>query len=501
MANIRIHTAGGVQTLVSSPGETLHRVLARYGVFHMAPCGGEGRCHRCKVCTAGALAPPDKREAELLSDAELLAGVRMCCMARPQGDCDVFLADQTVKQSDDTAVRVKTDARQGAGCGIDIGTTTLAIYLYDRATGRKLAAVSALNRQAVYGADVISRIHAANTMGALPDLQKTVLDQLNELIALACRQAGLPAGAVAACTVAGNTTMLHFLAGLDPAGIAVAPFTPQSLFGTEYRGDQLGLVLSCPVFLAPCISAYVGGDITAGMAACNMDTDERVRLLIDVGTNGEMALAAGGRIYCLSTAAGPAFEGAHIQCGMGGVPGAVCRVTAEGVQTVGDAPPAGICGSGLLDAVALMLAQGAVDETGYLEENFPLTPDGGVYITPGDIRQIQLAKSAIRSGVERLMELARVTPDEVDEVLFAGGFGTRIRPESAAAVGLIPPALAPKCRGVGNTAGQGAVQAALDENFRDRLLALPAMCRYFELSGDERFNQLFMDNMLFEIGE
>ncbi|MBR3844327.1 MAG: DUF4445 domain-containing protein [Clostridia bacterium] len=315
-----------------------------------------------------------------------------------------------------------------------------------------------------------------------------------------CEQAGISPNDIAFCTIAANTTMLHLLTALDPTGIAKAPFTPLSLFGTMYRGEQLQLPLACDVYCIPCISAYVGGDITAGIAACNMDIQNKTVLLIDVGTNGEMALKKrdNDTIYTLATAAGPAFEGAHITHGVGGIPGAICNVTNGKIVTINNLPPVGICGSGLLDAVAMMLKNELVDETGYLEDDYLLTPDKTIVITPKDIREIQLAKSAICSGVIRLMELAGVKPEDIDEVLFAGGLGNHINPESAAAIGLIPSSLSGKCKGVGNTAGLGAVKAALDEDFLERLEHLPEQVSYFELSGDARFNELFMENMLFE---
>lgn len=498
MAVITVHSGGAVRRLVSLPGETLHAALARCGVWHSAPCGGKGSCRRCKVTVRGAFVPPTRAEAESLRDDELLAGVRLCCMAVPTGDCAVWLPDDAYDvRKPSFSLSAEESGRDGYACGIDVGTTTLAVSLYARATGKRVGETAQHNRQSVFGDDVISRIHAATEQGAAPLMQKSVAEQLSGMIGTVCEQADVTPSQVKSCTVAANTTMLHLLTGLDPAGIAAAPFTPQSLFGTMYRGEQLGLPLSCDVFLAPCVSAFVGGDITAGMLACSFDATDRTLLLIDVGTNGEMALVKDGEILCVSTAAGPAFEGAHITCGSGGVSGAVCHVDERGVQTIGGAPPSGICGSGILDAVALMLRTDALDESGYLEEDYPLTPDGSVFLTPKDIREIQLAKSAVCSGVIRLMELAEVTADGIDEVFFAGGFGNQLDPASAAAIGLIPPSLAGKCKAVGNAAGKGAMMAALSGEALDRLAAMPLRCRYYELSGDARFNQLFTEQLHF----
>ena len=500
MASITLTGTSPPVVLHHRMGETVHETLSRYGIYHAAPCGGQGLCKHCKVIIQGDVTPPARQEYEYLNDDELLAGVRFCCMAIPTGDCQVTLPSDRLTRQEPIATQnaLPTEGKQGYALGIDIGTTTLAVYLYSRKNGVQMAVASAQNRQSALGDDVISRIGAVTTLHALPRLQQSVCQQLTELIHSVCRKANIAAEEICTCSVAANTTMLHLLTGLDPTSIGVAPFTPLSLFGTMYRGGQLNLPLWCEVYLIPCLSAYVGGDITAGIVACGMDETDDTRLLIDVGTNGKMALCHQGHIYCLATAAGPAFEGAHIHCGVGGIPGAICRMDEQGFQTVDDAPPTGICGSGLLDAVALMLRQEVLDETGYLEEDYPLIEGTPLVLTPKDIREIQLAKSAICSGVLRLCELAGITPQQVSQVYFAGGFGSHINPHSAAAIGLIPKELAQKCVAVGNTAGLGASKASLSEGFRLRLDELSDRVTYFELSGDARFNELFMENMLFE---
>lgn len=499
MATVTLHTPGGICTLYSQAGETLHQTLTRAGVYHHAPCGGNGLCKNCLVRVSGEWAPPTKKEIEFLTDQQLLEGFRYCCMAIPTGDCQVDLQAETVVRSEPVSSPhiLSVSQRRGYCLGIDIGTTTLAVYLY-APDGRCSDVSSQQNRQSVFGDDVISRIERASQPRILQQMQRTVSHQLTDMIHTVCETARIHPGDITHCAIAANTTMLHLLTELDPTPMGKAPFTPQSLFGTMYRGEQLGLPVSCDVYLIPCISAYVGGDITAGIAVCDMDTTDATALLIDVGTNGEMVLCHEGQLYSLATAAGPAFEGAHIHCGVGGIPGAICRVDDSGYRTIDDAPPCGICGSGLIDAVGQMLTNQVIDETGYMEEDHPLTPDAKLVITPKDIREIQLAKSAICSGVLRLCELAGITPEQIDRVYFAGGFGSHIDPHSAAVVGLIPQNLADKCHVAGNTAGLGAVQAALSDSFRMRLEELPDRITYFELSGDARFNELFMENMLFE---
>ncbi len=500
MAKITLFQGEHSQILESLTGETLHQTMTRYGIFHPSPCGGQKLCKQCKVVVRGQTVPVAKEEYEYLTDDQLLKGVRFCCMAVPTGDCTVFLdADSGMRQEPvATTACLPAAGKHGYGLGIDIGTTTLAVYLYSGVTGALLEVASAQNQQAAFGDDVISRIEAVTALKALPKLQQSVTGQLSRLIEQVCQRAHIAPDAITSCAVAANTTMLHLLVGLDPTAIGKAPFTPLSLFGTMYRGEQLNLPLTCQVYLIPCISAYVGGDITAGIAACEMDRSPATQLLIDVGTNGEMALAHNGQIYCLATAAGPAFEGAHIQNGVGGIAGAVCKISQAGYETIENAPAVGICGSGLLDAIALMLEQNVLDETGYLAEPYLLIPNTSLTITPKDIREIQLAKSAIGSGILRLCELAGIAPEQIDKVYFAGGFGSRLNPQSASAIGLIPQLLTNKCVAAGNTAGLGAAKAALDSAFLERLETIARQAVYFELSGDARFNDLFIENMLLE---
>ena len=500
MAKVTVHSNQTEYTLHTLPGETFHSALLRKGILLHAPCGGNRVCKKCKITVSGKCSLPTAGETEFLTDEELLSGVRFACMAVPLDDCHVYLTNREAQTREATPTLSPSSPKQGFLCGIDIGTTTVVVYLYRRSDGVCLQTLAEENKQASFGADVISRIHAVQTLNALPLLQSTIAKQLTQMVETVCQRAEIATNQITFCTIAANTTMLHLLAGLDPTAMAVSPFTPTSLFGTMYRGEQLGLPLACDVYCLPCISAYVGGDITAGIAACEMDIENKTALLIDVGTNGEMAIKKADchTIYTLATAAGPAFEGAHISHGVGGINGAICRVEQEKIQTIGNKPPIGICGSGLVDVIALMLQNGILEETGYLEEEYILPGAPNIAITPKDIREVQLAKSAICSGVIRLMELANVTAEEIDAVYFAGGLGNHLNPKNAAAIGLIPSALAEKCQGVGNTAGIGAVRAGLDDTFLDRLEQLPNLVTYFELSGDSRFNELFMENMMFE---
>lgn len=508
MAQLTVHSSQGTQNIEAKAGETVMAALGRAGIYLDAPCGGHGHCGKCRVICHGPFSAAPKEEEALLTPSELQNGMRLACFCIPEGDAEVTLPGSGSFAKVQTGFLGRFQADGGhtpgsTGIAVDIGTTTVAMYWYDLNTGRLLGERSAINQQRAAGADVISRINACETdprmLGRLCD---SMVNQLNEMLEGLLQS--LPGQkAPSQCIIAGNTTMLHLLAALDPSGIAHAPFTPQSLFGTEYQAGQLGIHLDAVVYLPPCISAYVGGDITAGLTGCGLDKEEGTALFVDIGTNGEMALSVNGAITCCSTAAGPAFEGAHIKHGTGSIPGAIDRVWLDEAgkvrfTTIGGAAPAGICGSGLIDAAAVMLQLEVLDETGFLEEDFVLDQESGIAITPPDIREIQLAKSAVAAGLQCLVSHAGLTMEQIDRLLVAGGFGSHMNPASAVAIGLLPKACAGRITAVGNAAGLGASAALLSADIRRRLEELPENCRYIELSGDAEFQDLFIENMMFE---
>lgn len=415
-------------------------------------------------------------------------------------------------------LEVRRDRQPVLGVAVDIGTTTVVAYLYDLVTGEQLGVRSALSAQKSFGADVISRIKYASENGLEP-LRDAVVTQLNRLCEEVCGDTGTDR--VFRMTVCGNPTMQHLLCGLSPASIAAAPFESVSSFGCALSAETLGLRLhaGAEVYLLPSVSGYVGGDITAGVIACGMDRCSDIRLLLDIGTNGEMALSTPNGIYYCATAAGPAFEGAHIENGVGGIPGAVSSVEAEDgalrLRTIGNLPPVGLCGSGIIDAAAALLNVGAVDETGRLcdadeleapyaamldEEagKFILDPASGIGLTGKDLREIQLAKAAIAAGIQTLLHHTGLTEADVSAVYLAGGFGTYISRKSSCRIGLLPPSLYDRILPVGNSAGRGASLALLDRDFEQVLAKLPDTAHYIELSADPFFNDSYIENMMFE---
>ena len=417
------------------------------------------------------------------------------------------------------------------GIAIDIGTTTIAAYLIDMNKGDVLDTISGLNSQKIFGADVISRIeYSMQGSGKLELLQNKILTQISDLCIFLADRNNISRNNIYSVTLAGNTTMLHLLFGIDPAGIAVAPFIPGFLGSMEIHSLSLkDFSLECVVYALPSISGYVGADIVSGILATNMHESEELSLLIDIGTNGEIVLGNKDKLYCCSTAAGPAFEGAHITCGLGGITGAVDSAVIENdlikISTIGNENAIGICGSGIIDIVAVLLKSGLVEFTGrikdkdevegkatILRENMIVDKDGPAFIiedqsktgitgdvvfTQGDIREVQLAKAAISAGIFSLLNKAGREVSDIDHLFIAGGFGSYISIKSAADIGLIPAVLLDKTESVGNTAGLGAIIAALSEENYKKAKEIAKITEYVELSSDSFFNMKYMEEMVF----
>ena len=407
------------------------------------------------------------------------------------------------------------------GVAVDVGTTTVVATLMDLRAGAAVAVDSNLNGQAPFGADVISRIGRTRTEdGALDELRRVVVKTINDLLANVYAQAGVGRERVYEMVVAGNATMLHLLLGVDPHAIAVSPFVPAFREPLDLAAAELELDLHPQgrVQLLPSIGAYVGADIVAGIQATGLTRKPELRLFIDVGTNGEIVLGSSERVLAGAAPAGPAFEGGHITTGMraagGAIEGVVLSDRVE-LQVIGDAPPRGICGSGLIDAVAQLRLAGLLDERGRLSARAEaadhpltdhLTEEGGVrgfrlaegvVLTQRDIRELQSAKGAIATGVSALMETMGVGSGDLAEIILAGSFGTYVDPESARIIGLVPPVPVERITSAGNAAGEGAKMALLSFRERDMAFDMPARVEYFELSGWPRLNETFLASLAF----
>jgi uncharacterized 2Fe-2S/4Fe-4S cluster protein (DUF4445 family) len=436
---------------------------------------------------------------------------------------------------DDVLIDVQPGDTSGRifGIAFDLGTTTVVATLLDLATGTPAAVASALNSQQPFGADVITRISA--TMldpAALGRLTELAHQTLGQLAAEVCAEAGVDPAEVYEIALAGNATMTHIALGIDPEPLGVAPFILATRLLPEVLAADLGVAAHprARAVVFPPFGAYVGGDITAGLLASGMDRDQRIRLFIDIGTNCEIVL--GNRDWLLATAApaGPAFEGAAIRCGMRASDGAIEVVTmtpeALDLKVIGDAEPAGLCGSGLVDAVTGLVRLGLLDSSGRLvptEQAAELAPglagrlttlgaervfvlhwlgDPGdvaksVYLSQRDVRELQFAKAAIATGWHILLEEAGLQPGDIQQVLLAGSFGSYLSPANAIRLGLVPEVGVLRVVSAGNVAGEGAKMALLSVRERAGGLALLEEVRYVELSDRADFNDRFVDQLSF----
>lgn len=526
MATVTLFKDGNQSVVSAETGQTLLYVLQSAGIRDIeATCGGNGRCGKCLVKAAGEISPPDDIEERLLLSGE---GHRLSCRTKVLGTCSIFLEGEKSVAAICAGLRENMMLphlqRQGIGAAVDIGTTTVVLYLVDLETGEIINIQSGMNAQRVFGADVIS--HVEYTLihdDGLNQLSEKIREQIDEYLSAACRETGHETRELHEIAIAGNTIMAHIFAGFSPETIAVAPFTPVSLFGEYVTAGSTGLPgkSDTPVYIAPCVAGYVGGDITAGMLASGAYEAEKVCLYLDIGTNGEIALGNKEGFLCCATAAGPAFEGAEIACGMPGVTGAISNVWfSEGLvryQAIGEGVPSGICGSGLVDALAMFLDLGVVDETGrllkaeeapvciksYLGERnnrtvFYIDEARTIFISEEDIRKLQLAKAAVAAGIRTLLEEAGLNGTDVDTVYLAGGFGNYMDKKNAAAIGLIPKSFVPKLVSAGNGAGMGAVAKLLYGEAQEKLREIQQKCKYLELSSNTKFNGHFIDCMTFE---
>ena len=498
MSSIEVRCGGKIQAVAFSGGDTLLAPLRRAGFSLPAACGGRGKCGKCRVSVNGVQ--------------------RLACKTAP-AEGDVVELPETAGGAILTATvaaPAPAGGQEGIAAAVDLGTTTVAVRLYDLQTAAELATGSAWNAQAPYGGDVISRIrYTMDEPEGLFELAKVIRRQTEELLLAALAGCGREPRELRRVFLAGNTVMQHIFAGLPVASIAAAPFKPLTLFDAPMDDELLGAELS----YAPCVAGYVGGDITAGLLASGLCETEGHALFLDIGTNGEMALVSGGKIICCAVASGPAFEGAGISCGMPALQGAVSHVRYDRgflYDVVGGGEAAGLCGSGLIDLVAALLRLGGIEDGGRLlppelaPENLRryLRPDGQgngvfyltekVYLTAADVRSLQLAKAAVAGGIEVLLGRHGLRASALDRVCLAGGFGSFIDPRSAMAIGLLPEVPPERLHSLGNTSLAGASLAAVDPRKRRALRACAEKCAYIELSGLQAFTKAFMKNLTFD---
>ena len=548
-------------------GMTVLEAERKAGIVPDAPCGGQGKCGKCKVriedqtvlacrtqidrdmevdtlkaaseyeiLTEGLERPvlfqPDLRQQKVVIEKPKMGDnrsdwERLICqldvkddikpdpaMASTLYECRKQEADWHVIYAGNEILEINREKKRICFAAFDIGTTTVAGYLMDAETGQVLAVKSSMNPQTQYGADVIMRANYVleHTMEPLKESIQNELDQM--LLELAV-EAGVQKTDIYQISIVGNTCMHHLFLGISPASLVHAPYNPAIRQSLVLRAADYGLHVhsKAQLLLLPDIAGYVGADTCGCILALRQDQQEQISLMIDIGTNGEMVLGNKDRLACCSTAAGPAFEGAKIECGMRGAAGAVNHVEYKdgswSYTTVGDAAPAGLCGSGLIDLVAQLRKAGLIDESGHLESGqeaagrFVLVPPEktvdkkGVYLTQKDIGEVQLAKAAIAAGIQLLMKQLSLKEEDVQTVYIAGAFGNYMNPKSAAMIGMLPESFLEKIVPVGNAAGEGAKVALLNKTERQEMDQMTRHMEFVELAVSPEFQDCFVDELCF----
>lgn len=478
-------------------GTPLQDVLFPYGVEF--PCGGRGRCRRCRVKVLAGQLPVTPEQETLLSPGELAAGWRLGCHSFAVGDLTLEIAQwETAILADNSSFEFTP--REGLGIAIDLGTTTLVAQLLDLSSGHVLAVRTALNPQAAYGADVMSRVELATTPDGRLRLQRSIRHGLGGLIHKLMTAERRSPSEIA---IVGNTVMHHLFCGIDIEPLSHAPFEPVRDGLEVFHPEELAWDLpgNTVVRFLPCLGGFVGSDVLAGVIATKMHESESLIGLIDLGTNGEIVIGNRERMICASTAAGPAFEGGRIKMGMRASTGAIAEVMVRGgrmsCHVLGNTAPRGICGSGLVDAVAAGLDLDWIRPTGRLSvKNGSMTIQEPVVLTQSDIRELQMAKGAIAAGVQILLRQWGADMEDIARFYLAGAFGNYINRASARRIGLLEIALE-KVEPAGNTALLGTKLALFGDIDFD---AIRRRIEHISLAADPQFQEVYVDSMTFPTG-
>lgn len=481
-------------------GTLLRDLLFDYGVEF--PCGGRGRCKGCKVRVLAGELDADSEQKQILTHPEINEGWRLACKSRVSGPLTLQIEQwEATILTDETTFHFEPG--DGLGVAVDLGTTTLVAQLLDLHTAQVLAVQSALNPQARYGADLMSRIQFAGSPDGQNKLQELIRAEIGRMIEqLKMIHPGeIPVKEV---VVVGNTAMHNLFCGIDVAALSQFPFEPIDQGLQLFRARDLGwsAIPEATVRFLPAMGSFVGSDILAGILATQLHSSEDLVGLLDLGTNGEIVLGNKERIVFASTAAGPAFEGARISGGMRAITGAISGVKISNnrmqCEIIGNTKARGICGSGLVDAVAAGLELGVIDATGRINHDsdvFTICPP--VSLTQRDIRELQLAKGAIAAGINILLQKLNATCNAVKKVYLAGAFGNYINSESARRIGLLKFPLE-KIVPVGNSALLGAKLALFRSGAqKDDYSELLHHSTHISLNTAADFQDIFADEMLF----
>jgi uncharacterized 2Fe-2S/4Fe-4S cluster protein (DUF4445 family) len=541
------------RTIAAKAGGSLLDAVRQAGIEMNSPCNGHGLCGKCKVRITNAPPPVEAPHPHLESD-EIAAGLRLACEVDVRDGMAVVLPEdhtldtrilegERIHQSrlapavavekidgrfrllyQDRPMAPLPTWREGfvpKGIALDLGTTTLVVTLIDLLSGSELATASSVNPQTRFGHDVMTRIHHASTPDGLDALAEVVADGLNELVGRLCRDTKSDPQEILDAVIGGNTTMLHLAAAVDPSPLGRSPFTVGLESGCTFPVERFRLELNprARVYIPPVVHAFVGSDISAGLLAVDFFHRRSPLLFMDLGTNGEMALIADGRRIVTSTAAGPAFEGMGITNGMRAAAGAIETVWANGdylnLRTVGDAPAKGICGSGIMDLMAGLIRSGVVFSSGRLRapgvDALPKGPfterlarigkmaavrlTDRVWFTQKDIRQFQLAKSAVQTGAEMLLAAAGLEGSDLERIVIAGAFGYHLREETLRSIGIVPHGFQGEIFFAGNTSRSGAALLLTNAARRRPLEQQMGGVTHLSIAGKAEFQSKFVQNL------
>ncbi len=464
------------------------------------PCGGNGNCGKCKIKITSGNLLPNERDRKFLTEEEINFGFRIACGHQIPCDVEFVVQEENFNAVSNYLNKERSESRKASAIIIDVGTTTLCFQLIDE-KGKEIKTVSCTNSQRAFGADVLSRVSKASG-GGFAHLCNMLKSDLEKGICLLTDEKQISVDDI---YIAGNTVMTYFLRCMDCRPLGVYPFENNAVdtfcqSSRDFFGNSFPFL--CNVTVLPCIGAFVGGDIVAGAYFLNMD-NEKNSIFIDIGTNGEIILNSGGKLFASSVAAGPAFEGGNISCGVGGVAGAINKIFFENgsffYETIENKPPIGICGSALTDLIAELLENKIINSTGLLKDDFfsegiEIAPN--IFFKQNDIRQFQLAKSAVISGIECLMNYAGVMPFEIEKVFVGGGFGFFLNDENALKVGLFPKEFDKKIIPYGNTVLGGLAKIHLSKS--KEFEKFVEITEHINLAEREEFQNLFLKNLNFE---
>lgn len=575
--------------------KTLLENLLEQNIFVNNPCNGKGLCGKCKVkIVKGRVSSPSETERSILSEDDIVSGIRLSCLLSVSGDMEIELLQKERKHSilttgfipefnfnpsiykkclyiekpslanqisyEDSlmkAFKVKnidfnvyrdeilygevTGVFNGKdligiesgntkdtlyGVAIDIGTTTVVASLVDINTGEELESESMINAQKKFGLDILTRItyKLENSKSGQKELQQTIVESINRMIKSICERVGISENNIYEITVAANSTMIHFLLGINTDSIGRSPYIPAFVRAKTVLASSIGLKINkrAKLYCLPSVSSYIGADIVAGTYVCDLHNSSENILFIDIGTNGEIVLANRGKLLSCSCAAGPALEGMNISYGMRAAEGAIedVKITEKGIElkVIGDKEPIGICGSGILAVLKELLRIGIVKNRGAfikkdkIEENdyrfnmiqengtkreFILNENPRILVTQSDIRQVQLAKGAILSGFYALLKKANLTMEDLDKVIVAGQFGSHLPVESLVGIGILPSGIESKIKYVGNSSKTGAYMCLMSEDVKKNIENVSRKIDYMEIGASENYERLFTECLIF----